>query len=253
MFSKEEARTVVGIIGNAIALFLFLSPTPTFITIWKKKSVEQFSPVPYLATFVNCMVWVLYGLPVVRPNSTLVVTINGTGVFIEIVFLSLFLIYSAGKTRRKVALIAIGEIIFIAAVAVLALTLAHTHSKRTLVVGIICIVFNVGMYASPLSVMKMVITTKSVEYMPFTLSLASFANGACWLLYALFQFDPFIAVPNGLGTLFSAAQLILYATYYKSTQRLIAARKAKELQGIDLNEIAVNGGSKAVNGNGQAH
>lgn len=126
---------------------------PTFITIWKKKSVEQFSPIPYLATFVNCMVWVLYGLPIVRPNSTLVVTINGTGVFIEVVFLSLFLLYSTGKSRRKVISVAIVEIIFIAVLAVLVLTLAHTHEKRTLVVGIICIVFNIGMYASPLSVM----------------------------------------------------------------------------------------------------
>ncbi|CAM8884108.1 unnamed protein product [Rhodiola kirilowii] len=253
MFTKEEARTMVGILGNAIALFLFLSPTPTFITIWKKKSVEQFSPIPYLATFVNCMVWVLYGLPVVKPNSTLVVTINGAGVIIEIVFLSLFLLYSSGKTRRKVTLIAIGEIIFIAALAVLVLTLAHTHKSRTLVVGIVAMVFNVAMYAAPLSVMKMVITTKSVEYMPFTLSLASFANGTCWLCYALFDFDPFIAVPNGLGTLFAAAQLILYATFYKSTQRIIAARKVKEQQGVDLTEIAVSGGSNKVNGHGQHH
>lgn len=41
---------------------------------------------------------------------------------------------------------------------------------------------------------KLVITTKSVEYMPFFLSLASFGNGACWTTYAFIPFDPFIAV-----------------------------------------------------------
>uniref|UniRef100_A0A6N2M7L4 Bidirectional sugar transporter SWEET n=2 Tax=Salix TaxID=40685 RepID=A0A6N2M7L4_SALVM len=81
------------------------------------------------------------------------------------------------------------------------------------------------MYAAPLSVMKMVITTKSVEYMPFFISLASLANGVAWSAYALIKFDPFILVPNGMGTLFSVAQLILYAVYYRSTQRQIAARK----------------------------
>lgn len=33
-------------------------------------------------------------------------------------------------------------------------------------------------------------------------------------------------IPNGLGTFFGVAQLILYATYYKSTQRQMAERKA---------------------------
>lgn len=40
----------------------------------------------------------------------------------------------------------------------------------------------------------MVITTKSVEYMPFLLSLFCFANGVCWFSYALIRFDPFVAV-----------------------------------------------------------
>lgn len=36
-------------------------------------------------------------------------------------------------------------------------------------------------------------------------------------------------IPNGLGAVYGLAQLILYAAYYKSTQRLIAERKGKEL------------------------
>ena len=40
----------------------------------------------------------------------------------------------------------------------------------------------------------MVIQTKSVEYMPLFLSLASFFNGVCWTAYALIRFDPYITV-----------------------------------------------------------
>lgn len=36
---------------------------------------------------------------------------------------------------------------------------------------------------------KLVIQTKSVEYMPFTLSLASFLNGVCWTTYSFLPFD----------------------------------------------------------------
>ena len=41
---------------------------------------------------------------------------------------------------------------------------------------------------------KMVIKTKSVEYMPLFLSLASLVNGICWTAYALIRFDLYITV-----------------------------------------------------------
>ncbi|KAK7318075.1 hypothetical protein RJT34_02773 [Clitoria ternatea] len=240
MPSPDIARTVVGIIGNVISAFLFLSPVPTFMEIWKKGSVEQFSPIPYLATLLNCMVWTLYGLPMVHPNSILVVTINGSGCIIEIIYITIFLIYSDRSKRLKVALWLFLELIFISILTLITLTLVHSLNKRSAIAGITCILFNIMMYASPLSVMKLVIKTKSVEYMPFCISLASFGNGVAWTTYALIRFDPFITIPNALGTLFSVAQLILYATYYKSTKRQIAARKAGGE--VDLSQVAVRSG-----------
>ncbi|XP_073032839.1 bidirectional sugar transporter SWEET7 [Primulina huaijiensis] len=240
MFSKEDARTVVGIIGNVIALVLFLSPVPTFYRIWKKKSVEQYSPIPYLATFINCGLWVLYGLPVVHPHSTLVVTINGAGLVIEIVYLSLFIVFSDAKKRLKLVATVVMECIFVAVLALLVLTLAHSTKLRSTVVGSICMIGNIMMYAAPLSVMKLVITTRSVEYMPFFLSLFSFLNGISWTAYALIRFDPFIVAPNGMGTILGLAQLLLYATFYKSTKRIMAERKAQPEMGLAEKKSQIN-------------
>ncbi|KAK7358497.1 hypothetical protein VNO77_00426 [Canavalia gladiata] len=242
MTTADIARTVVGILGNIISGFLFLSPVPTFIGICKKGSVEQFSAAPYLATLVNCMVWTLYGLPMVHPNSLLVVTINGSGCIIEIIYVTIFLIYSPRGKRLKVFLWLLLELIFISALTLVTLTLVHTTKKRSAIVGTTCIIFNIMMYASPLTIMKLVITTKSIEYMPFFISLASLGNGVAWTTYALIRFDPFITIPNGLGTLFAVAQLILYATYYKSTKRQIAARKAN--QQVDLTQVGVGNGGQ---------
>ncbi|KAJ4711847.1 Bidirectional sugar transporter SWEET [Melia azedarach] len=238
----NTARNVVGIIGNIISLFLFLSPVPTFVGIVKRGSVEQYSAAPYLATLINCMVWVLYGLPMVHPHSILVITINGSGTAIEVIYIILYLIYSDKKKRLKVVLALLVELIFIAVVTILVLSLIHTTERRSMAVGIVCILFNIMMYASPLSVMKLVITTKSVEYMPFFISLASLANGVAWTTYAFLPFDQFIAIPNGLGTLFALAQLTLYACYYKSTKRQIAARQAEGGE-LDLSEVVVTGDS----------
>lgn len=126
--------------------------------------MEQYSATPYLATLVNCMVWVLYGLPMVHPKSLLVVTINGSGTAIEFIYIILFIIYADKKKRVKVILIVLIEIIFIAAVAVLVLTLAHTTKKRSMIVGLVCICFNIMMYASPLSVMVSLLIKFSFQH-----------------------------------------------------------------------------------------
>ncbi|XP_022924129.1 bidirectional sugar transporter SWEET5 [Cucurbita moschata] len=217
MVSTAAARTVIGIIGNVISFGLFMSPIPTFTQIVKRKAVEDFKPDPYLATILNCAMWVFYGMPFVHPDSILVVTINGIGFFIELAYVSIFFIYSPWIKRRKMLIVLLIESIFFATVVLITLLVFHTTISRSYFVGILCIIFNIGMYTSPLTVMRLVIKTKSVKYMPFTLSLANFCNGIVWAIYALLKFDPNVLIPNSLGALSGLIQLILYATYYRTT------------------------------------
>ncbi|KAI0488534.1 hypothetical protein KFK09_028369 [Dendrobium nobile] len=158
MVSTDAVRNVVGIIGNVISFGLFLSPLPTFIKIWRKKAVEQFSPIPYVATLLNCMLWVFYGLPIVHPNSILVVTINGTGIVLEGAYLTIFFLYAPKDLRLKVLKFLAGELAFMAVVVSVVLTVGHTHEKRTMMVGILCVIFGTCMYASPLTVMADLVT-----------------------------------------------------------------------------------------------
>ncbi|RRT74800.1 hypothetical protein B296_00001595 [Ensete ventricosum] len=187
--------------------------------------------------------WVLYGLPMVHPHSTLVLTINVSGLVIELVYVLVFLGCSHGDQRRRVLLVLLLEIAFVGAVGALVLTLVHSHERRSLIAGVLCVVFGTGMYAAPLAAMvgldldglqRQVIRTRSVEFMPLPLSLASFLNGLCWTTYATIRFDLFITVsrssssqslmldnsiPNGLGVAFAVAQLALHMVYHGSTAR----------------------------------
>ncbi|GLU11262.1 hypothetical protein SLE2022_280190 [Rubroshorea leprosula] len=224
MVSANVARNVVGIIGNVISFGLFLSPVPTFYRIIKKKDVEEFQPFPYLAAVLNCYFWTLYGLPIVVKNNILVTTINAVGLAIELIYLSIFYLYSGKKMRIRVSFILLGEAVFMAVVVVITV-LALKFKHRAVFVGIMCDIFNIIMYASPLAIWKKVITTKSVEFMPFYLSLASFSNGCVWTAYSLIKLDVYMLVCNGLGALFGAIQLILYAIYYPSTPK---KKKSKE-------------------------
>lgn len=240
MVSPAFARLAVGVLGNIVSLFLYLSPVPTFVRICKKGSVEQYSATTYLVTLLNSMLWTAYGMPFIHPNSILVSTIAAIGGVIELVYLFLFVIYTENKKRKVVlVLIILGEVVAVGLTLALLLSLTHHSKRRSQVIGILGDISGVVMYASPLSVMKQVITTKSVEFMPLAVSVTSFANALIWTLYAIHPLDPYVAMPNGLGCLLGLAQLILYAVYYKSTKQQLAARKAAQKVELGLKEVIV--------------
>ncbi|KAL6143309.1 hypothetical protein ACLB2K_054004 [Fragaria x ananassa] len=127
----------------------------------------------------------------------------------------------------KVILLLVGEIVLFAVIVVITMLTISEHKmamnrpyRAAVVIGIICDVFNVIMYSSPLFIVRDVIRTKSVKYMPFHILLANFMNGCCWTAYALIgKIDYFILISNGLGAFFGLVQLIVYGKYRKTTPK----------------------------------
>lgn len=123
------------------------------VRIWKNKSVMQYTSAPYLATLFNCGLWVLYAMPMVHPHSFLVMTINGAGLVIELLYLILFFLFSDKKHRLTLAFIVLGELVFWATIFTLDIRLVHTWKLRSTVIGTMAVVGGIMMYASPLAVM----------------------------------------------------------------------------------------------------
>ncbi|KAL3701605.1 hypothetical protein R1sor_019627 [Riccia sorocarpa] len=211
-----DFKLILGILGNCIAIALFASPLPTFWRIFKKKDTENFSGIPYVATLMNCLLWVLYGLPMVSKDALLVLTINVAGCAFEISYLILFLLYSPKKERRKVSKILVVCTTLYAVLVALSLTVVPKKTRKT-EVGSLCVVFGVGMYVSPLSVMRLVIKTRSVQYMPLLLCVFVFLNSTIWTGYGILAKDVFIIIPNALGMLAGVLQLSLHVIYWNAT------------------------------------
>ncbi|KAM3238244.1 Bidirectional sugar transporter SWEET1b [Capsicum annuum] len=203
---------VFGIFGNATALFLFVAPIITFKRIIQKKSTEQFSGLPYVMTLLNCLLSAWYGLPFVSPNNLLVSTINGTGAAIEGIYVVIFIAFAPKKEKKKISALLLLVLTVFAAVALVSMLALHGN-KRKLFCGVAATIFSIIMYGSPLSIIRLVIKTKSVEFMPFFLSLFVFLCGASWFAFGLLGKDPFVAIPNGFGFGLGTVQLILYAIY----------------------------------------
>ncbi|XP_034912961.1 bidirectional sugar transporter SWEET16 isoform X1 [Populus alba] len=205
---------IVGVLGNIISSLAYLSPLKTFWRIVKNRSTEDFSSIPYICTLMNAILWIYYGIT--KPDSFLIATINGFGAVTQIVYILIFLVFISPRMRAKTALlVGLLDVGFAAA------AISFTHfmfqgDVRIVVVGFICDCSGMLVYASPLAAMqKTVITTKSVEFMPFLLSFAILLNGGFWTLYALLAKDILVGIPNGIGLLLGIAQLILYGIYHR--------------------------------------
>ncbi|KAF2312170.1 hypothetical protein GH714_028365 [Hevea brasiliensis] len=115
----------------------------------------------------------------------------------------------------KVGVMLLPVLLFFSITAAISSFAFHDHHSRKVFTGSVGLVGSVGMYGSPLVVMKQVIQTKSVEFMPFYLSFFSFLASSLWLAYGLFSRDIFLASPNLLGTPLGILQLVLYCKYRK--------------------------------------
>ncbi|KAJ0977744.1 hypothetical protein J5N97_013218 [Dioscorea zingiberensis] len=217
---------IVGIIGNVISILVFTSPIGTFKRVVKKKSTENFKWMPYATTLLSTSLWSFYGL--LKPGALLVVTVNGIGTLLQAIYVVLYLIYAPKETRAKMAKVVGTMNIGFFGVVVLVTLLTIHGSLRLLVIGFLCAALTVGMYASPLAAMSMVIKTKSVEYMPFFLSFFLFLNAGVWTIYAVLVRDYFIGVPNAIGFILGTAQLILYMLYRRKSQPLKVIDKEEE-------------------------
>ncbi|KAL5565996.1 hypothetical protein UlMin_029160 [Ulmus minor] len=200
-------------LGNIFSGLVYLSPANVFWRILKRRSTEEFESIPYVCKLLNAYFWVYYGL--IKPDSLLVATVNAFGGGVEIIFLTIFLLFSPPRMKIRTAiLVAIFDVGFPAA-AILLTQFELQGETRIDVAGLLCVAFSLIAYASPLSAMKTVVTTKSVEYMPFFLSFILFLNGGVWTTYAFLAKDLFVGIPNGIGFLLGTVQLVLYAIYWK--------------------------------------
>eukprot|EP01018_Ginkgo_biloba_P032840 Gb_38809 [translate_table: standard] len=209
-------KLALGVLGNATSLALYLSPLPTFWSIFKQKSTQEFSGLPYVCTLFNCAMWMLYGSPYVKPNSVLILTINGTGFVLELFYLMSYLTFASKKKKVIILRLTLAMSLVFATVVVITLLAVHTYASRQILAGSLCVILSIAMYASPLSVIRLVMGTKSVEYMPFLLSLFNLINALVWSAYSVATHDIFVAIPNGVGCLCGMVQLVVYCTYRKS-------------------------------------
>ncbi|KAK3041445.1 hypothetical protein RJ639_000422 [Escallonia herrerae] len=240
MISIAHLALAFGILGNIVSFLVYLAPLPTFYRIYRKKSTEGFQSIPYAVALFSSMLLLYYGF--LKQNGLMLITINSIGSFMETIYLIFFLTYATKEAKvytTKVVILfnigAYGAIVFSTFVFV-------SGHPRLALVGWICAVFSVCVFAAPLSIMRQVIRTKSVEFMPFSLSFFLTLCAIIWFFYGFLIKDYYIAMPNILGFAFGIAQMLLYSIYKSNKNQVLP--EVDKLQ--DLTSVIVIGLSGAL-------
>ncbi|KAJ7957509.1 Bidirectional sugar transporter SWEET [Quillaja saponaria] len=208
-----------GVLGNIISFLVFLAPLPTFYRIYKKKSTQGFQSLPYLVALFSSVLWLYYAM--LKSNATLLITINSFGMVIESIYIIIYII-NASKEARKLTI----KLFLVMNVGLFCSILLVTHfafkgSLRVQVLGWICVFISVSVFAAPLSIVALVIRTKSIEFMPFNLSFFLTLSAIMWFAYGLFLKDICIALPNVLGFALGLVQMVLYGIYRRNGKEVI--------------------------------
>lgn len=243
---NPQIEAALGFAGTCAAVLLFIAPWKTFQRIITNKSTEEFPSFPYVSTLLNCSVWVFYCLPSITPNRPSPLVTNLIGLVFQTGYLFVFVKYARDKAKAQVQIqLAVYAVFMVLFVSSILLFLPAT--SRSFVVGLFATVFTVVMFGAPLSALAVVLRTRSVEFMPLSLSLMGFSCSATWTLYGLYVQDIFVIVPNVLGMILGIIQLAIYFSVSSSQKRgasyhSIVANDLQQESGITMVEL--DGGEK---------
>ncbi|XP_024195800.1 bidirectional sugar transporter N3 [Rosa chinensis] len=221
--SQHPWAFAFGILGNLISIMVYLAPVPTFYRIYIGKSTESFQSVPYLVELFSSTLWVYYAI--LKQNAVLFITINTFGSVMETLYIAMYIVYATNASRKfTIKLFGFMNLGLFSLIIVLLHYVFHTQ-YRVPVLGWINIAINVCSFAAPLTIVAQVIRTKSVEFMPFSLSFFLTLSGVLWFAYGLVVKDIFIAISYGLGFVLGLLQMLFYAIYRNRNEVIVDKEK----------------------------
>lgn len=231
-------RMGVGILGSAFALLMYGAPITTFRRVIEKRTTDSFSGLPYAIALFNCLLYTLYGSPLISNgwDNIVVMVVNSIGLLLECCFVCIYLTFAPSKPKRNMGRMVAVVLVMFGTIAIISFCVVHDHKHRKVLVGTVGMIATVTLYASPLSIIKLVIQTKSVEFMAsFYFSLFAFLGSLLWLVYGALSKDIIIMAPNLIGVPLGLGQIVLHCIYRDKINQLVENAKVdtgKQLETI---------------------
>ena len=213
-----EFLDILGFLANVSALMFFISPLLMMIELAKTKETKKIPYFIFVGAILNCLFWLIYGI---QKNLWPVYFCNGVGLFLNNVFLIMFIFY----VQEINALLRIIINVFIISFNALMIFIFLLFVQNTSIAGSIAMGFNIIMFVATLQKIIEVFQFKDNSYIPFSTIVSLLICTSLWTLYGIFQKDLYLVVPNGIGLVLALFQFVLWFIFNNPVK---TAEDAKE-------------------------
>ena len=191
--------------GVLLANAKILSPLSAVLNVRETASLGALNPVPLVAVTGNNAGWAMYSW---TTHDPWVLSAAAPGVLIGLFYVATMYESADEQTR---ALIAKMVVCYAAALGMADWLSAGTMMgwSASAIFGTLCSALLFCFYTSPLPAMHDAMRTRSAERIHQGLASTTLCNAGLWLTYGLSQHDWHIYVPQSVGVLIAASQLVL--------------------------------------------
>lgn len=205
---NELVGDIFGYIGSVISTYFFIAPVVPILKLIKgETSVKDTPGILLICSFLNCILWAMYGL---LKDRFLQYAPNGLGGSITLIWITIYLIYLGDK---KIHFALLFNLCLIGCIVGLCMLFYFVIDAE--LTGKIVLIFNVLMYAAPGEKMYTVCKTGNYKLIPIWSTIGAAACSGCWFIYGLVVKDIYVIIPNVLGVICSIIQLIVYSIFKK--------------------------------------
>ncbi|ORY28927.1 hypothetical protein BCR33DRAFT_703951 [Rhizoclosmatium globosum] len=206
---------VIPSLGAIASCCLCISPLPTVNRCVLDRKTGSTNTLPYALCAANSLVWITYSWYI---KDYFVFSPNVFGYLASLYFTLVLLPISPPEKQGTTIKALLGLSGFVL-ISVGVLVIADVERETGLVVmGVIANLVLIIFYASPLAVCWKVIKERDSSALDALLTLATAINCILWSAYGIALGNYFIAVPNGLGLVFSLFQGFLIWRYGRAKQ-----------------------------------
>ncbi|KAJ1700065.1 hypothetical protein LUZ63_008577 [Rhynchospora breviuscula] len=227
---------LIGIIGVVTSVLMFLSQWGTVRKIMAARTSQEFAATSFLAAFLNCLIGLLYGIPMVCPDNIVVLVVNAIGLLAESIYLLVFLVYSDMYTRIPIVATIYLELLAGGIVGLLFFKLPH-GANRVDAASHLCVIVGMFMFGAPISDLTKAWKLKSNAHMPLLPCIGSLVNCIVWVSYFSIRRSYILVIPNTIGLLVGGVQVFTHYRFSHLAHPAVhASDPARDEQTVPLNQ-----------------
>lgn len=207
-------------LGVILALAIYCSPLPAIRAAIKAGTLSSLSPSPFPLIVANCIIWIYYGLLI---QDIWVFGSNYFGILLGLYYVLVSYRLASDPVRKRLlfsllfwfAFATTGAVLAFIAIPNLELAKYSPYLEPKFVLGVFTLIILSAFYASPLTTLVRVVSTKNSIFFSTPLAVTSLLNSITWVAYGLYLKDIFIWCPNAVGIVLSLTQLICIIIFPK--------------------------------------